>query len=62
MGAPIKPSRWALSVPVGTLATGTVVGARTAKEWVQAAVLTSAVLVAMAVVLFVYAVSLEPPR
>jgi hypothetical protein len=99
MGDPTKPSRWALSVPVGvvvsvgtglvlsmvagpsqripewqtnigsavilllgTIATGTVAGARTAREWVQALVLTLVVLVAIAVVIFVYAVSLETPR
>jgi hypothetical protein len=52
----------AVIVLLGTLATGTVAGARTAREWVQAAILTFAGLLGIAVVVFVYAVGMEPPR
>ena len=46
---------------LGTLATGTVAGAQTARQWVQAGALTFTGLIAIAVLVFVYAVSLEPP-
>jgi hypothetical protein len=52
----------AVVVLVGTLATGTVAGAQTAREWVQAAIWTFAGLLAVAVVVFIYAVAMEPPR
>ena len=47
---------------LGTLATGMTARARTSKEWVQAGVLTFAGLIGIAIIVFVYAVSLEPPR
>ena len=54
--------RGAVILLLGTLATGTVAGARTGKQWVQAAVWTFAALMAIVVVLFVYVVGTEPPR
>jgi hypothetical protein len=47
---------------VGSLATGTVAGARTSRDWVRAAILTFAAILVIVVSIFAYAAGMEPPR
>jgi peptidoglycan/LPS O-acetylase OafA/YrhL len=47
---------------VGSLATGVVAGARTLREWAQAAMLTAAGFVVLGIVIAVYVMGTEPPR
>jgi hypothetical protein len=47
---------------VGSLATGTVAGARTSRDWVRAVILTFAAILAIVVSIFAYVAGTEPPR
>ena len=52
----------AIILLIGTLATGTVARARTTRDWVRAAVLTFAAILAIVVVVIAYVAANEPPR